>query len=66
LSAGSRAGGERAAAIYTVIQTCKGNCIEPRAYIAYVIAKIAHDWLASRWGRTHAVKLEASVVQPTA
>ncbi len=49
LFAGSRVGGERAAAIYTVIQTCKANDVDPQAYIADVIAKIASDWPASRW-----------------
>ena len=49
LFAGSKAGGERAAAIYTVIETCKLNGIEPQAYIADVIAKIAADWPAARW-----------------
>ncbi len=49
LFAGSRAGGERAAALYTVIQTCKANGVDPQAYIADVIAKIAGDWPASRW-----------------
>ncbi|WP_294308623.1 IS66 family transposase [uncultured Sphingomonas sp.] len=49
LFAGSRAGGERGAAIYTVIQTCKANGVDPQAYIADVIAKVAGDWPASRW-----------------
>lgn len=49
LFAGSRVGGERAAAICTVIETCKMNGIEPQAYIADVIARIANDWPASRW-----------------
>jgi transposase len=49
LFAGSKAGGERAAAIYSVIETCKLGGIEPQAYIADVIAKIASDWPASRW-----------------
>jgi len=49
LFAGSRAGGERAAAIYTVVQTCKANGVDPQTYIADVIAKIADDWPASRW-----------------
>jgi len=47
--AGSKAGGERAAAIYSVIETCKLNGIEPQAYIADVIEKIANGWPASRW-----------------
>ncbi|MAW99217.1 MAG: IS66 family transposase [Sphingomonas sp.] len=49
LFAGSKAGGERAAAIYSVIETCKLNGIEPQAYIADVIEKIATGWPASRW-----------------
>jgi transposase len=49
LFAGSRAGGERASAIYTVIQTCKANSVEPQAYITDVITKIADGWPATRW-----------------
>ncbi len=49
LFAGSKAGGDRAAAIYTVIETAKLNGLEPQAYIADVIAKIAADWPAARW-----------------
>ena len=49
LFAGSRAGGERAAAIYSVVETCKLNGIEPQAYIADVIEKIANGWPTSRW-----------------
>jgi len=41
--------GERAAAIYSVIETAKLNGIEPQAYIADVIEKIAGDWPATRW-----------------
>lgn len=46
---GSKTGGERAAAIYTVIEACKANDIDLQAYIGDVIAKIAADWPASRW-----------------
>lgn len=49
LFAGSKAGGERAAAIYSVIETAKLNGIEPQAYIADVIEKIASGWPSSRW-----------------
>ena len=49
LFSGSRAGGERAAAIYSVIETCKLNGIEPQAYITETIEKIASGWPASRW-----------------
>ena len=40
--------GARAAAIYSVIETAKMNGVEPQAYIADVIAKIA-AWPAARW-----------------
>ncbi|MCP1472400.1 hypothetical protein J3E64_004118, partial [Sphingobium sp. OAS761] len=36
-------------AIYSVIETAKLNGIEPQAYIADVIEKIAGDWPATRW-----------------
>jgi len=49
LFVGSKIGGERAAAIYTVIETCQMNGVEPQAYITDVIAKIAADWPATRW-----------------
>ena len=49
LFAGSKSGGERAAAIYSVIETAKLNGVEPQAYIADVIEKIASGWPASRW-----------------
>jgi transposase len=49
LFAGSKAGGERAAAIYTVIETAKLNGLEPQAYITDVIAKVAGNWPAARW-----------------
>ncbi|WP_169802864.1 transposase domain-containing protein, partial [Sphingobium herbicidovorans] len=49
LFAGSKAGGDRAAAVYSVIETAKLNGLEPQAYIADVIAKIAGDWPAARW-----------------
>ncbi len=49
LFAGSKIGGERAAAIYTIIETCKLNGVDPQTYIADVIAKIAADWPAARW-----------------
>ena len=39
--AGSDSGGRRAAAIYTLIETCKLNDIDPRAWLAAVLAHIA-------------------------
>ncbi|OUL73519.1 transposase domain-containing protein, partial [Paraburkholderia hospita] len=41
LFAGSDSGGERAAAIYGLIGTCKLNSINPRAYLEYVLTHIA-------------------------
>jgi len=50
LFAGSQAGGERAAVIYSVIETAKMNGIEPQAYIADVIARIGNYILdVERW-----------------
>lgn len=39
--AGSDTGGERAAAMYGLIQTCKLNGINPRTYLEYVLTHIA-------------------------
>lgn len=38
---GSDAGGQRAAAIYSLIGTCNLNGIDPEAYLRYVIKRIA-------------------------
>ena len=47
LFAGSDRGGERAAAMYSLIVTCKLNGVDPRAWLVDVLARIA-DHLASR------------------
>lgn len=41
LFCGSDAGGERAAAIYSLIGTAKLNNLDPQAYLRYVIERIA-------------------------
>jgi transposase len=41
LFAGSDTGGERAAAVYSLIETCKLNGIDPEAYLRSVLARIA-------------------------
>jgi hypothetical protein len=41
LFAGSERGGERAAIMYTLIQTAKLNNIDPQAWLADVLARIA-------------------------
>jgi transposase len=66
LFAGSNTGGTRAAAIYTVIETCKMNRVEPQAYIADVIAKIAGDWPASRWDELMPWNWKPAVAPPLA
>jgi transposase len=38
--AGSDRGGERAAAIYTLIETCKLNAVDPQAWLADVLARL--------------------------
>ena len=47
LFSGSDAGGDRAAVIYTIVETCKMNGINPQAYLADVIERIA-DYPAKR------------------
>jgi transposase len=42
LFAGSDAGGERAAAIYSLIETAKLNGIDPEAYLRHVLTRIAN------------------------
>lgn len=49
LFAGSEEGGKRAAKILSIIETCKACGVEPEAYLANVMEKIADDWPASRW-----------------
>ena len=41
LFAGSDTGGERAATIYTIIETAKMNDLEPEAYLRDIITRIA-------------------------
>ena len=47
LFAGSDAGGQRAAVLYTIIETAKINGLDPEAYLADVLARIA-DHKANR------------------
>ena len=56
LLAGSDQGGERAAAMYSLIQTAKLNGVDPRAWLADVLARIAdmpqqrlHELLPLNW-----------------
>lgn len=38
---GSDSGGERAAILYSLIETCKLNHIDPQRYLHYVLERIA-------------------------
>jgi transposase len=56
--AGSDAGGERAAAVYTLIETAKLNHVDPRAWLADVLARLPDhpakwvaDFLPWNWAR---------------
>jgi transposase len=63
---GSDSGGHRAAAIYTLIETCKLNDVDPRAWLADILARIADhpakqiadllpwNWKAERGGNAQA------------
>ena len=48
LFAGSHSGGERAAAIYSILQTAKLNGVNPQAYLTDTLAKIAAGHPISR------------------
>ena len=56
LFAGSERGAERAAVMYTLIHTAKLNDVDPQAWLADVLARIA-DHPVHRARRTPAVEL---------
>ena len=45
---GSEAGGDRAAIIYTVLETAKLNGLDPEAYLANIVARMAKGHPAHR------------------
>jgi transposase len=66
LFAGSDRGGERAAAMYSLIVTARLNDVDPRAWLADVLARIAdhpasrlHELLPWHWSRSGPVALVA-------
>ena len=67
--AGSDAGGKRAAAVYSLIATCKLNDLDPRAWLADVLAKLP-DHPAHRIGEmmpwAWKASQETTVRDPTA
>jgi len=63
LFAGSDRGGERAAAMYSLIVTAKLNDVDPRAWLADVLARIAdhpalqlHQLLPWHWAQEKAAR----------
>ncbi len=67
LFAGSDRGGERAAAMYSLIVTAKLNDVDPRAWLADVLARIAghpaarlHELLPWNWRNSRAEDAEAA------
>jgi hypothetical protein len=66
LFVGSDKGGERAAILYTLIETAKLNGLNPEAYLAHVIDRLARGHLASRlsgllpWNCKDAIATRAS------
>ncbi len=64
--AGSDAGGHRAAAMYTLIETAKLNGVDPRAWLAHVLAQLpghpatrAADLLPCNWAMPAAAQQAA-------
>jgi len=48
LFVGSDAGGDRAAVLYTLIETAKLNGLNPEAYLAYVLDQLARGHLTTK------------------
>jgi transposase len=64
--AGSDRGGERAAAVYTLVETCKLNGVDPQAWLADVLARLPDhpakrvgDLLPWNWERARPVRTSA-------
>lgn len=64
---GSDTGGQRAAAVYTLIETAKLNDVDARAWLADVLARIADhhakritDLLPWNWKAASLVKVDAA------
>jgi transposase len=64
---GSDAGGRRAAVMYTLIETCKLNGVDPRAWLADVLARIAShpmsrigELMPWAWKVAHATQAQAA------
>jgi hypothetical protein len=67
LFAGSDRGGDRAADLYSLIITCRLNDVDPQAWLADVLARIAgipqgriHELLPWEWRERNHAMLEAA------
>ena len=63
LFCGSDAGGRRAACLYTILETCRLNAVNPQAYLTDVLARIADhpinkisELLPWHWKASHTAK----------
>jgi len=71
---GSDEGGRRAAAIYTIVESAKLNGLNPQAYLADVIDRLAKGWPRSRlaelmpwtWAATRAAEAAAATAAVSA
>jgi hypothetical protein len=63
LFAGSHSGGQRAAAMYSILQTAKLNGINPEAYLTDIFSRIAAGHPITRI-RTDALGLSVSAARP--
>ena len=63
---GSDTGGDRAAILYTLIETAKLNGLNPEAYLAYSIDQLARGHLASRLGELLPWNCKDAVAAPQA
>ena len=62
---GSKGGGEAAAIAYTLIETCRMNKVDPKAWLAWVLARVA-DHNPARWrtGRARGHTVAAALPLP--
>ena len=71
---GSHEGSRRAAHIYTIVESARLNGLNPQAYLADVIDRMAKGWPRSRlaallpwnWSATKAIEAAPATGPPTA
>lgn len=65
LFAGSDSGGERAAAIYTIVQTAKLNGLNPEAYLNDILTRIAEGHPINRIAELMPWRMTAAIPAPS-